>query len=68
MDGLEAAQAEMEKGLPKLSNGKATGRAGKYLGIVFHESWRHARSFGQSVAEWQRGGSPLVCQAQGSDV
>ena len=30
VDGLEAAitQAEVEKALPKLSNGKATGRAG----------------------------------------
>ena len=26
------------------------------------------RGFGQAVADWQRGGSPLVCQAQGSDV
>ena len=39
----------------------------KYLGIVFHESGGMTEALAR-LAEWQRGGSPLVCQAQGSDV
>ena len=53
MDGLEAAitQAEVEQALPKLSNGKATGRAGWPAELLRHVAY-HV-TFGQ----WAQGQS-----------
>ena len=39
----------------------------KYLGIVFHEPGGMTEALAR-LLQWQRGSSPLVCQAQGSDV
>ena len=54
MDGLEAAitQAEVEKALPKLSNGKATGRAGWPAALLRHAAYHVTLDNGRKVKVW----------------
>ena len=54
MDGLEAAitQAEVEKALPKLSNGKATGRAGWPAELLRHAAYHVTLDNGRKVKVW----------------
>ena len=54
MDGLEAAitQAEVEKALLKLSNGKATGRAGWPAELLRHLAHHVTLDNGRKVKEW----------------
>ena len=54
VDGLEAAitQAEVEKALPTLSNGKATGRAGWPAELLRHAAYHVTLDNGRKVKVW----------------
>ena len=54
MDALDASitQAEVEKALPKLSNGKAAGNAGWLAGLLRHASYHVQLEDGRRVKVW----------------